>query len=321
MTIRYWVTGVSSFVGAALAHHWAKQGHSVFGIHSQPKESYSGIRAERLADLVVAGVHLDCVDLGNSSSLVKSIQNVGPDVAVHHAGWVDRYAGWEYDFEKGQSINVAPLSPLCETLQKVGSKGLIVTGSSAEYVDHEGPHDESENGTPPLPYGLSKLTETRRAEQLSAYYNLRVRVGRLFIPFGSGDTPAKVLPSVADALNRKASIDLSPCEQRRDFVFIEDVLDAYDRMVGDLARPELFDIFNISSGHATRLRDVLEALAECWGANKNLLRFGVRPLRSGEPIECYGSNKKAGECLGWHPGSWQEGVRSYAQALLGRTVR
>lgn len=320
MTVRYWVTGVTSFVGHALARHWASQGKAVIGIHSHPRESYVGIRSERLTSLAEGGVTLEQVDLRDAASLIKSIEKSRPEVGVHHAGWVDRYAGWEYDFDRGHLINVAPLSPLMEALSRIGSKGLIVTGSAAEYADGPGAHVESENGTPSLPYGLSKWTETRRAEQLAVHLGFRVRVGRLFIPFGIGDTPAKVLPSVADSLLKAKPIDLSSCEQRRDFVCIDDVVNGYDRMVNDLVRPDLFDIFNLSSGNSTRLRNVLEVLAESLGASAHLLKFGARPLRMGEPDECYGSNKKASDLLGWRPRSWREGVRSYSHALLGRAT-
>lgn len=316
MKQKIWITGASSFVGAALAGYWRKKGHEVLGLHSRPIHAYEGIQRKRLDSLVSKKVRLEELDVRNPVALKKSIQEFSPTVAVYHAGWVDRYAGWDYDFDRGYAVNVAPLGILVETLRDVGARGLLATGSAAEYPDGDGAHKESTKGIPSTPYGLSKLMETVRLEQLAHHHNVRIRVVKLFIPFGLGDTPSKVIPSVVGRLMKGEPVNLSPCLQRRDFLYVDDLLDGYDRLLLNLEEEARFEVYNLCGGKAICLRQVLEKLADHLGAERNLLRFGAIPLRAGEPKICYGSRRKAFQKLGWTPRPWLEGIKAYAESVL-----
>lgn len=300
------ITGTSSFVGAHLARTFAEAGFAVTATHSKPRAAYVGIRAERLrfAGQETTLAQLDVTDAAAVKDLTRRVQ---PAIWVHHAGHAADYASPDYDAAMGRAVNVQPLDAIFAALSGSGG-GLIITGSSAEYPSNSDANHEDDAGQPETPYGLSKRAETERARDLAARTGVPTRIGRLYIPFGVLDHPAKLLAQVIAGLRAGTPIDLSPCTQRRDFIGVADVCDGWLAMARDLGRPG-FDIFNICSGEATELRALLLAVADALGADDRLLRFGARPMRPGEPPISFGANAKAQRMLEWTPRTLDAAIR------------
>lgn len=295
------VTGVSSFIGMHLAKHFSANDFDVVGTISRDLVEYSGIQVLRLESLVECGVKIESLDILDESALRVFVQQERPNYWLQHAGWAEKYSEYGYDFDKGFHVNVSPLKALYSSLVETGCQGVVLTGSSAEYSNGDLAACEIDACFPLLPYGLSKLCETLYASQLAEFYSMPTRVVRVFIPYGAFDNPLKLISSVILSLNEGRAIDLSACTQKRDFLYVDDLVAGYGALVKDLQRDELFDIFNICSGRAVSLKDVLLTLArhikrdDC----EKLLRFGARPMRAGEDMISYGSNQKAIDVLGW----------------------
>lgn len=305
------VTGVSSFIGFHLARFLARDHYRILGIISQSAGSYQDLRLRRLHGAVDAGAELRELDITDETALCDFIEAECPDVWIHHAGWAENYSSSEYDLDKGYAINVKPLRSLYAALSQTNCRGVIITGSCFEYSNSDTACSENDVCFPATPYGLSKLTETLRARQLAHQYGLPTRVARVFIPFGSGDSPNKLLSSVATALRAGRSIDLSTCDQKRDFIYINDLAAGYKALIKDLERNELFDLFNLCGGEATQVKQLLLQIASLLDADPNLLLFGRRPKHPEEAEIWYGSNDKAYSLLGWKPGSLPERLKSY----------
>lgn len=303
--MRIIITGVSSFVGCHLARHFSSQGHQVFGTISRSIENYTDMASARLSWI---DEHLDLVqlDLFKPSSINKLVEKISPDLWVHHAGYATNYASYKYDMALAETINISPLSNLYSAL-KGGNCGVIITGSSAEYSSSFEPNQENDIEEPGLPYGVSKLAQTRRAAELSEVFNVPTRVARLYIPFGKFDNPSKLVAQVLTKLRNQEPIELSPCNQRRDFIGITDVCTAYSALALDLPRIK-FDIFNIASGRDLVLKTFLIAIAQQLGVSSELLRFGAIEMRQGEPQVSYGCISKAKQLLNWSPASLEEAI-------------
>lgn len=300
------VTGTSSFVGSHLAKCFALAGWSVTATLRRPRADYDGIWNARLR-WVGDAVAWQILDLRDERAVRKLIAAVKPDLWVHHAGYAVNYASLDFDAQAGQAVNVTPLSCIYEELAKTGQGGVIVTGSGMEYSDTDRACLETDDCKPSTPYGRSKLDQTEMAKKLAVRWRVPTRVARLFIPFGPLDAPAKVVPFVIEYLKKGQFVELSPCTQRRDFLFIKDVVEGYGLLADDLVRGG-FDIFNLCGGKAVVIREVLEAIADRLGASRGLLAFGKRPMRPGEPEISYGSNEKILAQLCWRPGSLAQGI-------------
>jgi nucleoside-diphosphate-sugar epimerase len=309
------ITGATSFIGMHLAKYFAQKNYDVIATISHNRLKYQGIKLARLEELEKYNIKIVELDIKDPSQLETNINLIKPDYWIQHAGWAEKYGSFDYDLAKSFEINAIPLNKLYELLVEVGAKGVLLTGSSAEYPDLETAALENDNGFPTMPYGLSKLVETIYAAQLAKRYQLSTRIIRVFIPYGEFDNPNKLFSSVYRSLSNNQTIDLSPCTQKRDFIYIDDLLAGYYSILKDsVNRTQIFDIFNICSGEAIPLKELLLTMAAALKVNKQLLNFGAIPMREGEPLISYGNNDKAKRVLNWVPNyTLEKGIQALIQ--------
>ena len=308
------ITGASSFIGHHLCCFFDAQQYKVAGTLRRPPDAYEGIARKRIERTIAAGISMIRLDLTDDESLRAVVRDQRPTFWIHHAGWATDYGGSDYDLDMGYRTNVRPLNLLYPELAQVACRGVVITGSSAEYTDREAACQEDDSCFPDTPYGLSKLNETLLARQLARRFDLATRVIRVFIPYGAYDAPAKLIPSVISALMARQPVNLSACEQKRDFIFVNDLMRGYEAVVNDLTRSSIFDIFNICSGQPVQLKKLLIHIAEQLRAGQDLLNFGAIPMRLGEPLISYGSNSKAQKQLDWAPSELLNGLQRYLEA-------
>lgn len=292
------ITGVSSFVGMHLARIFSNAGWDVTAIISKPFESYDGIRAKRLATLIGEVSFVTC-NLLDTIALKQVIDDCQPDLWIQHAGYTENYGSLDYDLRKSLDLNMLSLEPLYQHL--AGREcGVIITGSSMEYSFCDVANREKDPCWPETPYGVSKLAESIEANRLAIQYGIPTRVARLYIPVGTFDSPGKLINSVMSALHQNEIVDLSPCSQKRDFLGVSDIAEAYLKLADDFPRL-IFDVFNVCSGEAKSLKEFLKDLCRITKSDEALLNFGAREMRAGEPQVSSGDNIKARSVLDWHP--------------------
>jgi len=309
------ITGISSFVGANLAIQLSNQGYQVIGLVSKPTQLYAYPRNLRLNICERNGVKILRVDLSHKDEIINCIHENKPNFFIHHAAWVKNANSFKFDLSEAIKINLLPLRTIYEELVKCSASGIIITGTNAEYGEKNSAFLESDACFPTTPYGLSKLSQTITAFQLFREFNLPTRISRIFNPLGALDNPQKLLPSIINEINQNKSFNLSKCSQKRDFIFIGDLVIGYQKLIEDLNR-EGFDIFNICSGNAISVKDILTLITLEMGKDLSLLNFGAIPMRPGEPEISYGSNKKALELLGWRPEPVEEKISLIVEQIL-----
>jgi nucleoside-diphosphate-sugar epimerase len=294
------ISGVSSFVGCHLAKAFAVD-WDVTAVTSRQIEQYDGIRAKRLG-YIEDDVNFQTCDLTNAKAIEKLVEEIRPQLWIQHGGFAENYASPDYDLAKSLDVNVLALKPLYKALAKIGAC-IILTGSNAEYGPAKDTADREDDACwPDTPYGLSKLAETIEARRLAQIYPVRTRVARLFIPVGELDAPGKLMDHVITNLKSNQIVDLSPCLQKRDFLSVNDIAEAYLKVAEDMHRCS-FDIFNICSGEARELKSLLLDICQLVDKSADLMNFGAFPMRAGEPMSSFGDNSKARKILNWEPSS------------------
>ena len=91
---------------------------------------------------------------------------------------------------------------------------------------------------------------------------------------------------------------MTPGEQIRDFVYVEDVVNAY--LAAGRAKAGFGGIFNIGSGVPSRIRDVA-AMAASLLSGRELLEIGVKGYRAAEVMDYRVDISRAEKVLGWRP--------------------
>jgi CDP-glucose 4,6-dehydratase len=200
----------------------------------------------------------------------------------------------------------------CRTLGSV--RRVVVASSDKAYGSHKGlPYREDFPLDPDYPYDVSKACADLIARSYAATYGLRVAVTRLANVYGPGDLNwSRIVPDTARALARgERPVVRSDGTPERDYLYVEDAVDAYLAVAASLDRPELSGrAWNAGWGVPVPVRDVVRTLIEVSGA-------GVEPdirgkgTPSGEIDRQYLDSTAIREQLGWEP-RWEleDGLRA-----------
>ncbi len=165
------------------------------------------------------------------------------------------------------------------------------------------PTPESKPASLASVYALTKYAQERMTLILAKAYGMEACALRLFNVFGPGQALSNpytgVLAIFASRLiNGERPMVFEDGEQRRDFVHVEDVADAF---VAALERPEANGgAFNIGSGRNYTISEVAERLARSMGRADTTPEILGR-ARVGDIRHCFADITLAGEMLGYRP--------------------
>lgn len=158
-------------------------------------------------------------------------------------------------------------------------------------------------------YSLSK---TQFKEWLKTYSNqltcANIAIEHFYGPF---DDKTKFVSFVIDKiLNQAQAIDLTPGMQKRDFIYIDDVVSAFMKILKCLAdRPKGFYPFEIGSGKLITIKDLATKIKGLADNKTTKLNFGALPYRQNEIMESH-VDTRAVHALGWKPVySLEEGLK------------
>lgn len=171
-----------------------------------------------------------------------------------------------------------------------------------------------------LNYSLSKKSLLIWLEKLSS----QIKVINVVLEhiYGPGDSESKFVESVIRqvAIQKIPHIKLTHGHQRRDFVYVDDVVRAYLKLI-EYGRAHEFSLasFNVGTGKSTQVRDFVETVRDL-SESSTELGFGDIPYRPDEIMNSFADTAPLRE-LGWEPAvSIDEGIRQIL-AWHGQPVR
>lgn len=163
----------------------------------------------------------------------------------------------------------------------LGISKLVIAGTCYEYGLQNGELREDMPTYPVNSYAVAKDALRRLTESLCAFHGTTFAWLRIFYPYGEGQNPNSLIPSLARAIAKgEKSFDTSQGDQIRDFIRVEDVAEAFVRVTDS---PLGKGIINVGSGNPISIRDFLEAYIREKEATIKL-NLGVYPRRADEPL-------------------------------------
>jgi nucleoside-diphosphate-sugar epimerase len=118
--------------------------------------------------------------------------------------------------------------------------------------------------------------------------------------YGPGDDASKFTTHVLHACHRNDPVlKLTAGEQARDFIYIDDVVSAYDTLLMQRHHLEPSQDIEVGSGVAPRIRQFVES-AHRLTASRTELLFGAIPYRANEAMHCLANLERMAQ-LGWAP--------------------
>lgn len=187
-------------------------------------------------------------------------------------------------FDELISSNLKVLLNLYERFKDTSSLKLFIQfGSSEEYGSISSPFKEENREYPNSPYALVKQLTTNTALILHRNYGFPAMVVRPGNLFGPGQNKNKFIPYVIDKLRKGESLNVSPCEQKRDFIYVDDFAEDIHGLLKNYKKCE-GEIVNVSSGNSISLKTIIEFYRNKLNSN-SAINYGVLPYRENEVMD------------------------------------
>lgn len=182
------------------------------------------------------------------------------------------------------SSNLKILLNLFERFKKDdGLRLFIQFGSSEEYGSEGSPFKEENREYPNSPYALVKQLTTNTAMMLHRNYGFPAMVVRPGNLFGPGQSRNKFIPYVIEQLKKGEPLNVSPCEQKRDFIYVDDFAEAIHRLL-DNSDKCVGEIVNVSSGNSISLKEIIEFYKSELHSTSEV-HYGALPYRENETMD------------------------------------
>lgn len=303
MNEHYLVTGATGFIGANLVRKLILQNNPVSIIARNKDLNW------RLHD-IVSKLDIHVVDL-TDPKLSEIISKIQPTIIFHLATYGTSSS--EVEIDKMVDVNIKGTLNLIRAVKKTHFKLFLNTGSSSEYGMKTLPMCESDVLEPINDYGISKAVVSMFCQKIAKTENLPIVTFRLFSPYGQFESKERFIPTVITRMLKNEPLELSSPVFVRDFIFIQDVVDAYLHAVDN--NLPLGAIINIASGKQHTLEDVVNLVREHTGSTSKVVWNPLKAQsRQVEPI-CWQANTKiATSILKWEPKySLKSGIGSFIQ--------
>jgi nucleoside-diphosphate-sugar epimerase len=140
--------------------------------------------------------------------------------------------------------------------------------------------------------------------------------------FGPGDDTTKFISRmVAETVAAVPRIALTPGQQKRDFIYIDDVVEAFSALIErGVGMPAGYHSYEVGTGRKTTIRDFMALLVRLSENSKTHLDFGAIPYRENEVMET-NVDIRGLEALGWRPKvPLEEGLRRTIAAEQARKI-
>jgi UDP-glucose 4-epimerase len=316
--VRTLVTGGAGFIGSNLVDRLLVEGHEVDVVDDFSTGSLSNLAEARgSAGRALTIHHLDI----SAPAVVELMARRRPELVFHLAAQADvRVSVARPVFDA--MVNIVGLLNVLEGARQAEAERVVFAASGGTLYGEPSAVDlpvrESHPQQPLSPYGVSKMAVIDYLVAYRALYSLEfcaLALGNVYGPRQDPHGEAGVVAIFADRVLRGEPVTVfGDGEQTRDFVFVDDVVDAFVRAAtrgGGL-------VCNIGTGYETSVNDLVRSMARQAGSDVESVFADERPgelRRSSLDVE------RAAIQLGWR--SWtqlDDGVRAVLEFVRTRNA-
>jgi len=255
------VTGGAGFIGSHLVDRLIDEGFEVVVLDDFSTGSLENLRLHVGKD----NFHIVKGDVRNRVDVKKAVEDV--DYIFHLAAIVSVELSIKNPVLV-EEVNVGGTLNLLEESLSLDLKKFVYVSSCAVYGNPKYLPIDEEHPTKPLsPYGVSKLTAEHYCKVFYRIYGLKTVCLRLFNVYGPRQAVGPysgVIAKFVDRLkNGKPPIIYGDGKQTRDFIFVEDVVDACLRAMD--SKKCVGEVVNIGSGIETSINELAQVISRLFG--------------------------------------------------------
>lgn len=290
--MRVLITGGTGFVGSNLARKMVRLGHEVWVTGSDGE----------------AGVPEGCSVVGWGVA-----QSMAFDACMHQAANNDTLDG---DWEGMMESNVFGPARLFHRLAACGCRKFVYASSTAVYGNRPAPYRESTEPNPLNAYATSKLAFDEFAKGFAEESESKVFGLRYCNVYGPGEghkgrRASMILQLVHQMMGGFRPRIFKGGEQKRDWVYVEDVVDANLACLSS----EAGGIFNVAGGRGVSFNHLVGVLNKAMGLDMEP-DYMECPFGDSYQTNTECDISRAAELLGWRPRfTVESGVDAYLSFL------
>jgi UDP-glucose 4-epimerase len=268
---RVLVTGGAGFIGSHLVETLVAEGTCVTVVDNFATGHLDNLRAVQAEVEVIVGdlgdvLRLRRITLGDYNCVFHLAANPYIPPSVENPA---------FDYHE----NLENTFALLETLRQIDERPRLINTSSAAVYGNPVrlPIRETDPTVPISPYGVSKLAGERYVAVYSQLYGLWATSLRLFSVYGPRQRKQVVFDLLQKLRADPARLEiLGDGSQERDFTYVQDVVQAM--MVAAVNAPGQGEVFNVASGQAHSINELVTILGEVCGITPERAYTGqVRP--------------------------------------------
>ena len=237
-------------------------------------------------------------DLRNLSDIKQAVHESKPSVIYHLGAVVDLSRNYETAL-RCIDINIKGTLNLLESLRDVPLDRFIYTSTEEVYGDSDLPYNESQVPNPPSPYAVSKIA----AEQLISLHAQELGFSaflfRIGTTYGPNQPTSRFIPQIILKALQNESIPLNSGKKKRDYIFIDDVIDAL-LLPLTVQTEQKMETYNLGGGKQYSLKEMVAEILTLTKSTSQPL-FGEFPDRIFEADEWLLDISKAKHNLSWEP--------------------
>ncbi len=312
------VTGGAGYIGAHLIRLLAARGYEPIVL-----DDFRNSSPERVAGFEVAQIPLE-----DRNRVLATFRRYRPRHVFHLAGYISVAESMQ-EPEKYWDNNVRAGISLLAACQHYPIDTFVFSSSAAVYgVSDAERLDEASPLAPASVYGATKLAFERRLHAIARSVGFSSAALRYFNACGchpewgvgeAHEPEEHLIPNVI-----RAALDGRPiriygdnyptadgtCE--RDFIHVMDLAEAHVAVI-NRQRRQVNDSYNVGTGSALSVRDVVETMLTAVGHSRDL-PISVEPRRPGDPPRLVADSTRFCESFGWSP-RWSRIDRIIKHAL------
>lgn len=286
----YLVTGAAGFIGAAVAQNLVNQGNKVVTVDNLTTGFHEAIPDG------VQFIKGNCQD----SKTIASLQPLKFDAILHIAGQSSGEISYDaplYDLQ----TNTQSTLLLLKLALKTDCRKFIYASTMSVYGDHPNkPITEEASTFPKSLYGVGKIA-SEHYMRIYQQYGIETTSLRLFNVYGPGQNMKNLRQGMVSiyleqALKNKHIIVKGSPDRYRDFVYIDDVVNAF---LAALAKPQIsHNVYNVATGVRTTVEELIAVVQKKLPFEASVEYSGSTP---GDQFGIYGNCSKIKKELNWYP--------------------
>lgn len=262
-------------------------------------------------------------DLLDFDAVRQEVQTASPDIIVHLAARTEVEKSF-YEQISFSQVNYVGTVNLIESAKTCGNLKNFVFASTMEVYGWQPISDRVENSEvvdqvafdentephPNAPYAVAKLAVEKYLEYMHRSQGFPFTIIRQTNSYGRQDNDFFVTEQIiSQMIKNPAEINLGYGEPYRNFIFINDLLDAWLAVINNPQLCSNGKIFTIGPDLPIKIRDHADYIAKQLGWNGKI-NWNTKPKRHGEIYWLNSNNKLITQTLGWSSKwTYEQGIK------------